>query len=441
MNDEQLPQGGTLIGSDPRTVVGVLDGEDRNDLLPVFVLKVEASPEPLPNPMFALDWTQFSRAHLGTSSSCELALRDRLISRRHISLSPKGGVLRLVDLGSKNGTYVGKVQVLEAYLRGGEVITIGETQIKVMRTGAVPNPMTFAGAGFGRVLGQSSDMQRVFVLGERLAKTRLPVVIEGETGTGKDLFAEAMHDASSSAAGPMITLSAHEHTSKLDEMLRTGSCFVAARNGTLVLDEPSELPEAMQTQLVRLCGAHKDAVRFITTTRRSLERDVEAGRLREDLLFALTGARIELPPLRDRHGDIAILAAHFYRLAGGEGALSQGQLAQLHDYRWPGNVREFRHAVESIAALGSTDHLAFRKSAPREEAAFKAGPSLVDELLQQDLSLAQARTLLVADFELKYVQKALGQHNGNVTRAAAASGLTRRYFHMLLAKQKLGKEE
>ncbi len=421
----------TLIGSDPSTVAGLSGGDERTDRLPVFVLKVIGGDDD--GSLYPLDWTRSSRVLVGTSAACDIKLTDALVSRRHLALGPQGGYLQLTDTESTNGTQVNGLRVVEALLKGGETITIGGTGLRLMRTGDAQNPMQHAGSSFGRVLGRSTDMQRVFVLGTRLSKTNLPIVVEGETGTGKELFAEALHEASDRADAPYAMLTAASAAADLMADLADDGVFARAHGGTLVIDEPAELPLPAQARLLQLITRSGDAVRLVSTTKRNLDREAEAGRVREDLLFRLTGARIELPPLRRRHGDIALLAAHFWTIGGGPASPPEPLLAKLHDYHWPGNVREFRHAVERAVALGEHYALAFT---PRGEGGAEAQDDLTGRLLTMDLSLQQARAVLVADFERKYTEAALKRHGGNVTRAAAASGLTRRYFHMLRAKQK-----
>jgi two-component system, NtrC family, response regulator HydG len=337
----------TMIGADARTFAGVSADGATADTLPVFVLKVVGGAQD--GAMFPLDWTQTSRVLLGTSAGCEVQIKDAKVSRRHLSLGPHGGYLRLTDLTSTNGTKLNTVRVMEALLRGGETITVGDTMLKLLRMGDAHNPMQHDAEYFGRVLGRSSDMQRAFVIGARLAKTELPVLIEGETGTGKELFAEALHDASAHAAGPCAALSGLGTPAELSAALADDGVFAQAQSGTLILDEVSELPLAAQSRLLSLL------IRSVATTKRDFDRESEAGRLNEELLFRIAGGRVVLPPLRLRHGDIALLAEYFWSIA------SQGHaqvhippqlMAQWHDYHWPGNVRELRHAIDRAVALG-----------------------------------------------------------------------------------------
>jgi DNA-binding NtrC family response regulator len=414
-----------------KTMIGANAGMRDSGILPVFIVKVIGGPQD--GELFPLDWTQTSRALLGTSAGCTVQIRDSRVSRRHLSLGPQGVYLRLTDLSSTNGTKIGGVRTLEALLQGGETISVGETTLRLMKMGDAKNPMQYTGTSFGRVLGKSDEMQRAFVLGARLAQTHLPLLVEGDTGTGKELFAEAIHEVSACATGPFVVLSCNASSASLLD----GSAFEQASGGTLVLNEPSDLSPEAQARVLQLLAQSAKTIRTVALSKRDLDREVESGRLRDDLLFRLNGGRIELPPLRHRHGDIALLAAHFWTLGGGTGQPPETLLAQLHDYAWPGNVREFRHAIDRAVALGEAFELRGGFSIAHPSGApMGSSLDLQARLLDMDLSLAQARAQLVNDFELRYVEAALKRHGGNVTRAAAASGLTRRYFHMLRAKQR-----
>jgi two-component system, NtrC family, response regulator HydG len=171
-------------------------------------------------------------------------------------------------------------------------------------------------------------------------------------------------------------------------------------------------------------------VRIIATTRRDLERRVQAGSFREELLYRLAGARLEVPPLRIRQGDVDLLARHFWSLFGGTGELPRTFALTLAQHDWPGNVRELEHAIARRVALGD-DLAALVKSAAGTA---RAGTDFLDGILDLNLAMPHARQKVVEEFEQRYVARAIVEHGGNISRAAAASGLTRRYFHMLRAK-------
>jgi DNA-binding NtrC family response regulator len=303
-------------------------------------------------------------------------------------------------------------------------------------------------------------MRKLYPLCERLAVADVPIVIEGETGTGKELLAEALHETSARAQGPFVVfdctalppnlidsaLFGHERgafTGAVDT--RTGA-FEQAHGGTLLSDEIGELDAALQPKLLRALersevqrlGSNrwrKIDVRVIAATRRDLDREVQAGRFREDLFFRLAVARLELPPLRERHGDIGLLTRHFWKKLGGELPVPPAMLARFEDYTWPGNVRELRNAIARRIALGELANEGVDEVAPPSRDPVRGGSDLVERVLALELPLPRARQRVVEEFERRYVERVLAKYDGNVTRAAAASGIARRYFYTLRARR------
>jgi transcriptional regulator with GAF, ATPase, and Fis domain len=234
--------------------------------------------------------------------------------------------------------------------------------------------------------------------------------------------------------------------------------FEEAHGGTLLLDEIGDLEISLQAKLLRALERSevqrvgssrwtKVDVRVLAATRRDLDREIQLGRFRDDLFFRLAVARVELPPLRRRTGDIAVLAHHFWKRLADRGVpFPTDFLPRLEAYDYPGNVRELYNAVARRVALGD---LAQIETARAASAPVTAGdtpgagvppppPSLrgdvTESVLALDLPLVRARERVVEDFERRYVQRILAQHGGNVTNAAAASGIARRYFQLLRAR-------
>ena len=183
--------------------------------------------------------------------------------------------------------------------------------------------------------------------------------------------------------------------------------------------------------------------RVLAATRRDLDHEIQAGRFRDDLFFHLAVARIELPPLRRRDGDVTVLAFHFWRHLAGKTAPFPSDFAQrLESYTWPGNVRELYNAVARRVALGDLAAVETARSGPSEAMATPvpssttaaAGRDVIEEVLAQDLPLTRARERVVEEFERRYVTRVLAQHGGNVSKASAASGIARRYFQLLRAR-------
>ena len=343
------------------------------------------------------------------------------------------------------------MRALEVLLAGGETIRVGGTTLAVERASAVVANLT-PKVAFGRMKGASREKRRLYPLCERLAATDVPVVIEGETGTGKEVLAECIHEASARANGPFIVLDCTAIPPTLVESVLFGhergaftgatsahvGVFEEASGGTLFIDEIGDLDLAMQPKLlraiergeVRRVGSQKWAnvnVRVICATRRSLDAEIEAGRFRDDLFHRLAVARIELPPLRARRGDVAILVEEFCKQNGARAdAIPRALLATWERAAWPGNVRELRNAVARQLALGDLPSDA------------TVGPSFEPASGGVDTTVpfVAARQRVIDDFERRYVERVLAAHGGNVSQAARASGIARRNFQLLRARTK-----
>jgi transcriptional regulator with PAS, ATPase and Fis domain len=289
-------------------------------------------------------------------------------------------------------------------------------------------------------------MQRVYKLVGKIAPSTMTVLILGETGTGKELVAAAIHRGSPRASGPMIKLNCaalpetlleselfgHERGAFTGADRRKEGFFEAADGGTLFLDEIGEMPAALQAKLLRVLetkvitrvGGTAEvpvSVRVVAATHRDLHADARAGRFRQDLLYRIGGFTIAVPPLRDRKGEIVPLAEHFVRVAAEEvgrppPALTPEAREALLAYRWPGNVRELENAIERALVL-CEDAIAFGDLPERvREVAQRAGTVPVTGDIQGQL----------ADVERAAIAAALEAHGDNQTRAARALGLSRR---------------
>jgi two-component system, NtrC family, response regulator HydG len=443
-----------------------------------FVLFVTEGPER--GRAFRLDATRAVRALVGTSPACEIRLSDREVSRRHVALEVLASGLRVSDLGSTNGTWVDRVKVVEADLQGGEFLRIGQTMFRVDIEDAkgTEAPLTDA-ISFGRVVGASREMRRLYPLLERLANTTVPVVIEGETGTGKEALAESLHETGPRAEGPFVVfdctavppslveaeLFGHERGAFTGALQTRRGVFEQADGGTLLIDEVGDLDLSLQPKLLRAIERFEIRriggdrwirvdVRVLAATRRDLDREVQAGRFRDDLFHRLAVARVELPPLRQRGGDITALAIHFWREMGGEpNQIPRALLSKWEDYSWPGNVRELRNTIARQLALGEladTQPARIPPSMPLSSIHATPGiayapPGLagsvpsgtadaIDRFVDMDIPFPQARDRILEEFEARFVAHLLKRHGGDVARAAAASGIGRRYFQKLKAR-------
>jgi DNA-binding NtrC family response regulator len=427
-------------------------------MLRSFVLRVVSGPDA--GKVFAVEASSSGRVLVGQSPACAVRLEDRTVSRRHAALEPAGSGLRVTDLGSTNGTFVEGIRVFDAALAGGETVRVGDTVMRV-EAGESTQESAPQQTRFGGFVGGSDEIRRLYPTMARIAASDIPVVIEGETGTGKEVLAEALHDESSRAAGPFVvfdcttvaaslveaTLFGHERGAFTGATAATPGLFEQADRGTLFIDEIGDLDIALQAKLlraierseVRRIGGKQWArvdVRIVAATRRDLDREVQAGRFRDDLFFRLAVARIELPPLRRRHKDIALLAAHFWQALGGAPqALTGDLLRRLEDYDWPGNVRELRNAIAQRIALGELSPP--RVQAPRDAPTGGAGAGdAIQAVIDQGLPFPIARDRVLEVFEERYVARVLERHGGNVTHAARASGIGRRYFQTIHGRSK-----
>lgn len=453
---------------DAKTVATVVQnrGDEIHASEGVFVFRVMEGPDT--GLTFTLDGSTSSKILVGQSPVCAVHLTDPQVSRRHLSLELVETGVRLRDLGSTNGTWVDRVKVSDAELHGEELVRLGVTILRVEPLEQAQGAAPPRAEGFGRLLGASLPMRRVYPLCARLAKSTVPVILEGETGTGKEVLAESLHELSPRSSEPFIVfdctavppslveseLFGHERGAFTGAVTSRKGVFEQAHGGTLLIDEIGDLDLPLQPKLLRAIergeirrvgsdGWIRVETRVLAATRRDLDREVQAGRFRDDLFHRLAVGRIELPPLRDRLGDVTLLAHRFWADLGGDpGALSQAMVARWEDYSWPGNVRELRNAVARRLALGELAELdakggshgstiASTSVLPPAGVPPRAGDA-VDRVLA--LPYIQARDELMEEFEQRYVGRVLDQHGGDVARAAAASGIGRRYFQKLRAR-------
>jgi DNA-binding NtrC family response regulator len=396
-------------GTPSTFVITVVEGKDAG-----LVLTIDASGP--------------SRALVGKSPACLFRLDDPEVSRRHAALAVVGAELQVIDLGSSNGTTVNGVLVKEAYLVGGEALRLGGTVLSIQRESPRFVPLGQQ-KGFGRFLGESRAMRKLYPVLKNLAEVKdQKILLEGEPGTGKELLAEEIHRHSPRAEGPFVTVSASTLPADAlqDAIFGDDGLLAAAEGGTLFVDEVGDLPLPIQ---IRLRDTDRD-VRLVCATRSHLDSEAFTERFDEDLFFKLVPGRIELPPLRDREGDVALLARHFFRRVAGEGGgdLPADFLPRFEHYSWPGNVKELESAVTSRHVQGELG-VAFRA----DVTAPGAGDFLT-QVLDRDLPFPRARELVVHEFEKRYVEKVLARHGGSVARAAVASGVAHRYFQLIRAR-------
>ncbi|HYU15399.1 MAG TPA: sigma 54-interacting transcriptional regulator [Candidatus Acidoferrum sp.] len=317
---------------------------------------------------------------VGAQSGCDLVLRDRLVSGHHFEILVDEAGYRLRDLDSTNGTFIAGHRVRDAYLNPGTVIYVGESRLRFEPLDQSVTVELSRRDRFGDMVGSSVAMRALYARLERLAPTDASVLITGETGTGKELVAEALHQHSSRSAGPFVVvdcgsipdnliaseLFGHERGAFTGAFASYAGAFERAHCGTIFLDEIGELPLELQPNMlgvlerrhVRRLGGSRNIpldLRVIAATNRDLASEVNRGTFRSDLYYRLAVVQVRVPPLRERADDIPLLAEHFLELLGTGGTraprLSRETLDSLRQHRFPGNVRELRNLLERSVIL------------------------------------------------------------------------------------------
>jgi transcriptional regulator with GAF, ATPase, and Fis domain len=394
---------------------------------------------------------------VGSGKDADIVLSDPTVSRHHLTIRIDAGTIRVVDNKSLNGTLLDGVRVVDAYARPDAVLTLGSTALRLrLLDEAIDVPLS-PHDRFGNLLGRSVAMRRMFGLLERVAPTDMTVLIEGETGTGKELVAEGIHQHSARAGGPFVVfdcsavsaalieseLLGHQKGAFTDARTDHPGRFEEADGGTLFLDEIGELPIELQPKLLRAIErrevrrlgddrVRRVDVRLVAATNRSLSVEVDRGRFRDDLYHRLAEVAIHVPPLRSRLDDVPLLARHF------EAALRTRQpdlppldpaaIARFRDMSWPGNVRELRNKVRFALLLGPE-----RPSGPQITGTGASLP-LADLAIRLGEPLLEGGERARATYERAYLQMALEQTGHNVTRTAELAGVGRRYVQRAMER-------
>ena len=406
---------------------------------------------------------------IGTDFSVTLRLPDPSVSRRHIELVNCGGYVRATDLDSTNGSYYEGNRFKSLELGPGSVFKLGETELQLVAPEKNDPIPPSEETSFGRLLGKSRKMREVFAVLERAARTEATVLIAGETGTGKEVVAEAIHEASERKAAPFVVVDCASIPSNLIESElfghvkgaytnamtdRTGA-FEQADGGTIFLDELGELPPALQPRLLRVLETRRIKrvgandfrpvnVRVIAATNRSLEDEVRAKRFRSDLYFRLAVIRVNLPPLRDRREDVPVLAKAFLHRHNerndGSLSLTPEIVAALTSYDWPGNVRELRNVIDQAASLSSEGlSLALQLKAKRKATSLRHRNDGASGIIVGGffgLPYKEARKQALEAFEIAYAQHVVELAGGNITKAAEQAQIHRNVLHRILARAK-----
>ncbi len=414
---------------------------------------------------------------IGAAEDNDVVLRDETVSRYHCRIFREGGSYLVKDLGSTNGTFVNRVRVREAWLRPGCNLSLGTSELRFVASDEKFRIVPSKKSRFMDLIGGDPKMREIYAILEKIAPTDATIVIEGETGTGKEVVARSAHLASRRARGPFMVfdcgavpenlieseLFGHEKGAFTGALSTRQGIFELAHGGTIFLDELGELQLDLQPKLLRVLEQReikrvggtrpiKVDVRVVAATNRDLAEEVRQGRFREDLFYRLSVVRLRLPPLRDRKGDIPLLiekfleTGRFNRTPEGDKRvlrISRAALDCLMQYDFPGNVRELHNVIERAVSFadGDTievkdlpDHIAVRPgSLPDEPTAVERAPSapLVPDVAG---TFKDAKEEWVAAFERDYVEALLQRNHGNISHAAREAQIDRKYFRKLMKK-------
>jgi DNA-binding NtrC family response regulator len=394
---------------------------------------------------------------LGSGSGCDVPLSDPTVSRKHLGVEPgpEGVIVR--DLGSTNGSFVQGARFNELTLGFGTEVTIGKTILKFVPNEEALDLGLSEAESYGSLVGRDPKMRRLFRLLDDVAATDATVLIEGETGTGKELFAEEIHRHSPRKNGPFIVFDCGAVPDNLIESALFGhvrgaftgavsdrrGAFEEADGGTLFLDEIGELSPAVQPALLRALDKQsvrpvggtsytRTSVRVVAATNRNLRAEIAAKQFREDLYYRVAVVRMLVPPLRERPEDIPLLVEHFIQRFRPDRPLivPDPDLARLQRHPWMGNARELRNVIERACALSRGETLLL-------DEAFEERPSGGTALPDLNLPFKEAKAKVVDEFERAYIDALLKRHDGNLSAAARAAEIDRKHLRELLRKHGL----
>jgi DNA-binding NtrC family response regulator len=424
---------------------------------------------------------------IGALSENDLVIDDDTVSRFHCQILQEEDEYVLRDLSSTNGTFIEGVRIREAFLSPGARIRLGESQLSFepidehIRVEPAPTER------YGEIVGRNVRMRQIFHILERISTSAATVIIEGETGTGKEVVARTIHGKSNRAKGPFIVfdcgavpenlieseLFGHEKGAFTGANRTRKGLFEMANGGTLFLDEMGELSIELQPKLLRVLesrevrpvGSNKSTpvdVRVIAATNRDLAEEVKAARFRQDLYYRLSVVRLHLPSLRERPDDIPLLVQHLLDREqtnrGPQGHpfitdIAAPALRALQAYEWPGNVRELANVIERACSFSNGPIIELDdlpeyisriavQAPPGPTAATTAERRVLQDSLEilgvpPDLSeqaFKDAKEAWLATFESEYIESLLKRNDYNISSAARDADIDRKYFRKLMKK-------
>jgi transcriptional regulator with GAF, ATPase, and Fis domain len=407
---------------------------------------------------------------IGAHKHNDLVVEDGTVSGNHceIQLVSEGFLIR--DLQSTNGTFIQGVRISEGFLEEGSEFRLGKCKFIFCPLKESTKVEISQEDHYGKLIGKSASMKRVFRIAETYSPTDVTILITGSTGTGKELMAAEIHAHSKRAEKPFVVvdcsalsrglieseLFGHTRGSFTGAMSDRKGSFESAHGGTIFLDEIGDLSEDLQPKLLRVLenkeirrvgsnDIRKVDVRVLAATHRRLEMDVNSGRFREDLYFRLSVVKLHIPPLGDRKEDIPKMIERFVDALGDvtpdrKKAVVDRVLSMFPDYDWPGNVRELRNVVErTFHSISSTIEfdpflMAERIGSSADVAGASSEPLFVDGVLRP---FKEAKEQLISQFERGYIARLLDTNSGNISRSAREAQIERAYLQRLIKKHAL----
>lgn len=412
------------------------------------------------------------RVVIGRSQRAELVLADVTTSEFHVELSLSAEGILLTDLQSTNGTWLGPVRIRQGCVPPGTLLQVGQSTLRVDVVPADLPPVE-PDPAMPRLLGLSPPMVELRRLVARLARNDLSVLLQGETGTGKEAAARSLHECSSRAHGPFVVLDCaalpetlapsilfgHERGAFTGASERRIGVFEAAHGGVLFIDELGELPPSLQPLLLRVLEGREVTpvggsrsrrvdVRIIAATWRDLRAMVNQGRFRDDLYYRIAQATGHIPALAERAEDIPLLVSHFLQRIPAQTpavrAIDDSALASLQRRSFPGNLRELRNLVERAALLSDGPTISDIDMGMERTVAIwqqRAPISIAQEPDAVDTDALttyhEAKRTAQDSFESSYLIRLLRRTDGNLSRAAALAGVERQNLRALLRKHGL----
>ena len=388
----------------------------------------------------------------GSGKECSLVLSDRTVSRKHFIVEREDDEVIVSDCGSTNGVRIAGLRIDRAAIGFGAEIKLGHTVLKFVPDEEFVEPEASQSTAFGSIVGADVRMRQMFTLLDEVARTDATVLLEGETGTGKELIAEELHAHSPRRKGPFVVLDCGSVPKDLVASILFGhvkgaftnaindreGVFAAANGGTVFLDEIGELELGLQPALLRaldkrtVCRLGSTThqrfdARVIAATNRDLRAEIANKRFREDLYYRLAVMRIAVPPLRDRGSDIPRLVEHYVTMFSPGTQIRPEDMQRLVQHSWPGNVRELRNAMERACLLA-------RDGAINLDGAIENDRGIAPIAGRIDLPFKIAKNQLVDAFERDYVEALMGRHKNNLSAASREAQIDRKHLRELIHK-------